>query len=162
MKAFKIILATVILTAGAMTVTSCKSCAKRVEAEKAATEQAVEKVAEKVIPSVVAMAVVPAVHTNVPEKIDVQITNNTDVTAQFGAEFMVERRNGDVWEMVPGTDKFPVPMVLHTLKPGETQTYVFHLRPDTVTYGKGIFRLSKNILLNNENKEVIFAEFEIQ
>lgn len=162
MKTIRIIAAAALITVGAAALASCCGNRKKAADKGAATEKTAVQPAAISKASGLTMSVSPAETTGVPESVNVTLTNGTESLAQFGAEFTVERRDGDKWVQVEGTERFPVIMILYSLPPGESETYEFYLRPDAVKYEKGRYRLSKNVTLDNERNQTVAAEFEIR
>lgn len=162
MKTTKIILVAALLTAGLFTFSSCNSTRKTTAQKNMNTQKMTVPSTDLPHHSELQMAVIPAVYTGIPESVEVRLTNNTESLAQFGAEFVVEHYQGKKWKVVPGTEKFPVIMILYSLPAGESQTYKFHLRADAVKYEKGLYRLSKRMMLDNTTNYGVSAVFEIQ
>lgn len=162
MKTIRIIAAAAILTAGLLVLPACSGTKKTAATKGVHTEKMTIPSVDLPHHSGLSMSVSPAISDGVPESVKVTLTNDTGNLAQFGAEYVVEHYNGKKWKVVPGTEKFPVIMILYSIPAGESQSYDFYLRGNVVDYEKGLYRLSKRVMLNNEHNFGVSAEFEIK
>lgn len=162
MKTIKVIAATALIAAGALMFQSCNSTKKTTHAQTVNTTKMTIPSTDLPHHSGLAMTVSPTSYDGVPENVKVRLANNTESVAQFGAEFVIEHFDDGKWSVVPGTENFPVIMIMYTLPADASQEYTFYLRGNVVKYEKGQYRLSKRVMLDNTTNYGVSAEFTIE
>lgn len=109
----------------------------------------------------VLLSINPESYPAAPEKLMLNIVNNTDTIIEFGAEYLIERYEEDKWIKVEFTEKILNILVLYTIDPGDSYDYDIFLYPRYTRYTTGRYRIVKNILVYNERKDYS-AEFMIE
>lgn len=109
------------------------------------------------------MKIDPQTYATVPERVSLSITNNSTETAQYGANYEIEkyRTDDDEWVEVRLPEGIAVIAIMYILPPGETANYDISLFPDRLEYESGTYRIKKNIFVGDGNREV-YAPFTLE
>lgn len=109
----------------------------------------------------ISMTVEPEKYPTVPQLVKLTITNNTDGIAQFGADYRVDKWIAGAWDKWDFPETFPVIMILYSLPPQGSDSYQINLFSDRIKYTPGLYRVVKNIHVNEKSSE-FYAEFTIE
>lgn len=95
------------------------------------------------------------------------VVNNSKNTVEIGNEFYLEKKEGKNWVSVPEKAEVFLAGIAYGLNPGEAKTFEENLEMRYGVLEKGIYRISKDIWIWNEDEVIcgnqrIFAEFEIK
>ncbi|MBQ3531674.1 MAG: hypothetical protein IJA05_07145 [Oscillospiraceae bacterium] len=95
------------------------------------------------------------------------VVNNSKNTVEIGNEYYLEKKEGKSWTLVPETEEVFFTAIAYGLNPGEAKTFEENLEMRYGVLEKGIYRISKDIWIWNEDEVIcgnqrIFAEFEIK
>ncbi len=103
----------------------------------------------------VIILITPRNYPAAPEKIELKIMNQSDSPIQFGADYQLERFDFEKlqWEEVFFPEGIAFIQIMYELPAGETQTYEVSLFPDQIKYEAGLYRIKKQIFINNGSKE---------
>jgi len=104
----------------------------------------------------VELRVVPAHLDSVPERVRLEITNNTSGTIQYGANYRIEWYDEEEkeWIVFGPPEGTAVIAIMYLLEPGKTQGYDIALFPDKIGYNiPGSYRIVKQIYLPDESRD---------
>ena len=86
---------------------------------------------------------------------------------EIGNEYYLEKKEGKSWTLVPEAEEVFFTAIAYGLNPGEAKTFEENFEMRYGVLEKGIYRISKDIRIWNEDEVIcgnqrIFAEFEIK
>ncbi|MCC8088428.1 MAG: hypothetical protein LIO79_04075 [Rikenellaceae bacterium] len=108
----------------------------------------------------VAMQIVPVHYDSIPEYLHLEITNETNGTIQFGADYRIERydTDEDKWVDFGSPAETAFIAIMYILDPGKSQSYDIRLFPDKIGYSPGSYRITKVIFADEESR-IYWASF---
>ncbi|MCD8073248.1 MAG: hypothetical protein LUE10_08855 [Alistipes sp.] len=112
-------------------------------------------------PGYITMEIVPPVVDAKTSVVTLMITNHSDQTAQFGANYTIERFSDGRWSEFD-RPQFAVIAIMYMLGPGQTREYEINLFPDQAEYTPGSYRIVKGIVLDLTGESYYTAEFRIE
>ncbi|MCD7963749.1 MAG: hypothetical protein LUF90_09465 [Rikenellaceae bacterium] len=103
----------------------------------------------------VVMHVTPVHYDIPPATIRLEITNKTDSTIEFGANYTIDRYDtaSDEWIEFGPPEGTAVIAIMYMLEPEKTQNYNIGLFPDKISCPPGTYRITKRIYVNEKNME---------
>ncbi|MCC8036239.1 MAG: hypothetical protein LIO77_09995 [Rikenellaceae bacterium] len=112
-------------------------------------------------PGYITMEIVPPVVDAKTSVVTLMISNHSDQTAQFGANYTIEKFTGTEWREFD-RPQFAVIAIMYMLGPGETREYDINLFPDQADYTPGRYRIVKSIVLDLTGDTYYTAEFRVE